>query len=195
MYIINKQVKMKIANISQKRFSDLARLEELIFQLDDLARIWGINNRNNLRVTLKRYVDSDLLFRLYRGLYALKKPDELEPIVLGTKAINNYCYLSAETVLAQKGVIFQKINYFTFISAQTKRFQIAKFKYYSRQLQAKFLYNDTGVENTGKVRVASLERAVADILYFNPHYHFDNPGAINWRAVKKIQQAVGYKIS
>lgn len=181
---------MKIANIKQNRFLSIAKLGESIFSINDFARIWGINSRNTLLVTLKRYVDAGLIQRLYRGLYSLKNADELEPLALGAKAINNYCYLSGETVLAKYGVIFQEVNYFTFIGQNTKRLKIGPHKYYCRQLKDDFLYNDTGVIKTGSYNIASLERAVADILYFNPRYHFDNLKAIDQIELKKIQRAV-----
>lgn len=181
---------MKIANIKQNRFLTIAKLNELIFQVDDLARIWGVINRPNLLITLKRYADSGLIYRLYRGLYSLKKVEELDPLALGAKAINSHCYLSGETILAKHGVIFQQTNYLTFIGQKTKRFQIGSNKYYCRQLKDDFLYNDSGIIKTGQFNEASLERAVADILYFNPRYHFDNPGAINKIELKKIQRNV-----
>ncbi|MFA5184165.1 MAG: hypothetical protein WC456_01415 [Patescibacteria group bacterium] len=181
---------MKIANIKQNRFLKITKLKESVFHIGDLARVWGIANRHNLRTTLKRYVDTGLIYRLYRGLYSLNQAKDLDPLALGAKAINDYCYLSGETVLAQHGIIFQQVSYFTFIGRRTKRFKIADYKYYCRQLKDDFLYNDTGVIKTGQFNKASLERAVADIIYFNPRYHFDNPTAIDWNKVKKIQRAV-----
>jgi predicted transcriptional regulator of viral defense system len=190
MYSINKQRNIKIANIKQNRFLSIAKLGISVFHVDDLARIWGINNRNTLRTTLKRYVESGLMYRLYRGLYSIKPVSELDPLLLGAQAINDYCYLSAETILAKQGIIFQQLDYYTFVGGKTKRIKIGDYKYYCRQLKDKFLYNDIGVDKTGKYNIATLERAVADILYFNPKYHFDNPDAINWKEVKKIQSAV-----
>lgn len=181
---------MKIANIKQNRFAELARLEESIFHIGDLAKIWRIESDSNLRITIKRYVDAGLIYRLYRGLYSLKKVKELDPAVLGAKAINAYCYLSAESVLAVQGVIFQKIDSLTFLGGKNKRFEIASNKYYCRQLKDAFLYNNLGIIKDNKVNIASLARAVADILYFNPRYHFDNPQAIDWEEVKKIQRTV-----
>lgn len=190
MYTIDKHKNIKKANIKQNRFLIIAKLREAIFQIDDLARIWGINNRHTLLITLKRYTDTGLIYRLYRGLYSLNKAANLDPLLLGAKAINSYCYVGGETVLAKHGVIFQNVNYFTFTGSQTKRFQIADYKYYCRQLKDDFLYNDTGIDKSGEFNIASLERAVADLLYFNAHYHFDNPAAIDFGEVKKIQRAV-----
>jgi predicted transcriptional regulator of viral defense system len=190
MYSINKRNNKKLSNIKQNRFLSIAKLGVPIFSINDLAKIWGINNRNTLSTSLKRYVDDGLIFRLYRGLYSIKPVSELDPIFLGACAINNYSYLSGETVLAKQGIIFQQVAYFTYISEKTKRFKIGDYQYYCRQLKAKFLYNDIGVNKNGKVNIATVERAVADILYFNPRYHFDNPEIIDWVEVKKIQAAV-----
>jgi len=190
MYSINKHKSKKIANIKQNRFLSIAKLAIPVFSIDDLARIWNINNRNTLLTSLKRYVKSGLIYRIYRGLYSIKPVIELDPLLLGAKAINNYCYLSGETILAKHGIIFQQVNYFTFIGKKTKRFTIGNYKYYCRQLKDEFLYNDIGIDKTEKFNLATLERAIADILYFNPNYHFDNPDAINWIKVNKIQKSV-----
>jgi len=190
MYSINKQDNKKMANIKQNRFLSIAKINTPIFQVDDLARVWGVNNRNTLLTSLKRYIKDGLIYRLYRGLYSIKPLTELDPLLLGAKALNSYCYLSGETILAKHGIIFQQVEYFTFIGEKSKRFKIGDYKYYCRQLKDDFLYNDIGVEKTGKFNIATLERAVADILYFNSKYHFDNPNTINWKEVKKIQKLV-----
>lgn len=190
MYSIIKHKNIKLTNIKQNRFLSLAKLATPIFHLDDLARIWGIDNRNTLLTSLRRYTESGLIHRLYRGLYSIKPVAELDPLLLGAEAINSYCYLSGETILAKHGIIFQQVGYFTFVGIKTKRFKIGNNKYYCRQLKDRFLYNDIGIDKTGKFNLAGPERAVADILYFNPKYHFDNPGAINWTEVKRIQAAV-----
>jgi hypothetical protein len=116
---------------------------------------------------------------------------ELDPIELGFKAINSYSYLSTETVLVKHGVIFQQVKYFTFLGLKTKRFKIGDNEYYCRQLKERYLYNDTGVKRVKRVfKEASPERAVADILYFNPSYHFDNLRGINKFELKQIQRNV-----
>lgn len=190
MYSIKKQQIGKKANIKQNRFAELLKLGGFIFHTSDFAKIWQIENRHNLLITLKRYTDSGLLYHIYRGLYSLKEVAELDPLLLGAKAINNYSYLSCETVLAKHGVIFQGLNYFTFVSEKSKRLTIESYNYYYRQLKKEFLYNDFGVNKNNDLNEASLERAVADILYFNPSYYFDNPSVINWERVKEIQKIV-----
>lgn len=190
MYSINNHKNTKLANIKQNRFLSIAKLGISVFHVDDLARVWGISNRNTLLTNLRRYVASGLIYRLYRGLYSIKPITELDPLLLGAQAINDYCYLSGEIILVKHGIIFQQVGYFTFVGKKTKRFKIGNYKYYCRQLKDRFLYNDVGIDKTGKFNLATPERAVADILYFNPKYHFDNPDAINWKEVSRIQSAV-----
>jgi predicted transcriptional regulator of viral defense system len=72
MYTIKKHIILKMTNIKQNRFSLIAKTGEQIFHIDDLARIWEINNRRNLAVTLSRYVKAGLMYRIYRGLYSLR---------------------------------------------------------------------------------------------------------------------------
>lgn len=182
---------MKVANIKQNRFLTIAKTKEQIFHIDDLARIWQIDKRQNLIVSLNRYVKAGLIHRLYRGLYALKKAEALDPIELGLKALNNYAYLSTESVLAKHGVIFQHLQHYTFIGPKSRRLQIGSNHYYCRQLKDKYLFNDTGIiKNNPSFNEASVERAVADMLHYNPRYHFDNLSGIDHDKLREIQKKV-----
>lgn len=174
-------------NIKQNRFLTIAKTKEQIFHTDDLARIWGIKNRQTLAVTLKRYCDSGLLHRIYRGLYSLLPAQELDPIALGFKAINDYCYLGGETILSKYGAIFQGLSYYTFMGRKSRRFKIAGHDYYCRQLKDEFLFNSAGINNGNE---ASPERAAADIFHLNRRYHLDNPSVLDWDKLRGIQKAV-----
>lgn len=177
---------------SRQRFADLARLGLLLFHVDDLANLWQIQNANTLRTTLKRYTQDGLIIRVYRGLYSLLPIEKIDPYLLGVKALHCYAYVSTETVLAREGIIFQDISQITLVSPHSKKFQIGNNSYSSRQLADKFLFNDIGITNKDGVLMASLERAVADILYFNPRYHFDAGDSIDWQKVRAIQRQIGY---
>jgi len=177
------------------RFSQLAKLGVLIFHTNDLANLWQIKNAHNLHITLKRYVEKGLLVRIYRGMYSLKPIEELDPLLLGVKALHRYCYVSAETVLAEGGIIQQAIEQITLVSSVSKKFSIGNYNFRSRKLADKFLYNETGIKKKGGIRKASVERAVADLLYFNPKAHFDAERLIDWKKVRQIQKSVGYPLS
>lgn len=181
-------------NTVQDRFAKLARLGEQVFHIQDLANLWNINNKNTLYTTLKRYTQAGLLFRIYRGLYSIKPVEKIDPYLLGVKVLHKFAYVSTETVLSDAGIILQNIKYITIISSESRKFSIGNINYRSRQLDDKFLFQKNGINMKNGVNTASIERAVADILYFQPNFYFDNPKQIDWNKVKKIQKEMGYKL-
>ena len=182
-------------NTFSDRFSVLARLNEVVFHIDDMANLWKIKDRNTLHTTLKRYTQKGLLFRIYRGFYSIKPPNQIDSLFLGTKALHQYSYVSTETVLAKAGIIMQNASYMTLISPVSKKFSINNYSYRSRKLSDRFLFNNTGINIINNVLTASTERATADILYFNPKFYFDAPKLINWKIVRKIQKEIGYPLT
>lgn len=180
-------------NISAQRIALLAKKQEVIFHIDDLANLWEIMDRNTLRVTLKRYTDNKLLHRIYRGFYSLNPPSELDPVMLGAKAIHQFCYISTETILWREGFISQAPSIYTFISNISKDFCIGPHRFKSRKLHDRYLYQPVGVNTESGVKQATPERAIADILYFNPKFHFDHP--VQWGKIKKIQKEIGYPLT
>ncbi|MBI5798971.1 MAG: hypothetical protein HZB10_03495 [Candidatus Yonathbacteria bacterium] len=175
-----------------ERFSRLAAMGEQVFHADDLANLWNIRKASTLHVTLARYVSRGLLFRVQRGLYALKKPTDANPYMIGLKALHGPAYISCETVLFDAGVINQPPRFIAIVSGMSRRFTLAGHDYRSRKLADAFLFHDAGVSLKGGVRIADLSRAVADTLYFNPKKHFDVPAAIQWDAVRDMIDTVGY---
>ena len=182
-------------NIKSNRFAQIAKLGITIFHTKDLANLWQIKNKNTLYTTLKRYTKQGLLFRIYKGFYSIKPINELDPLLLGIKALRGFSYISAETVLADTGIIFQSSNKITLISSKSKKFSIEDNNYYSRKLSDKFLFNSVGIKDNNGVKIATVERATADLLYFNPKAYFDNSKKINWRKVKKIQKEISYPLT
>lgn len=180
-------------NISAQRMALLARKQEVIFHVDDLANLWGITDRNTLRVTLKRYTDNKLLHRIYRGFYSLYPILELDPIVLGAKALHQFCYLSTETILWRKGFISQAPSVYTFVSSMSRQFSIDTHRFKSRRLSDRYLYQPAQLITQNGIKVATPERAIADMLYFNPAFHFDRP--VLWAKIKKIQKEIGYPLT
>lgn len=175
------------------RFAQLARSGEIIFHIGDLANLWQIQDQNTLHTTLKRYTQKGLLFRIYRGFYSLKPIDKLDPYLLGIKAMHKFAYISTQTVLESIGIIAQKINYITLVSSSSKRFSIGDNNYYCRQLADKFLFNSNGIIQKNGLKIATKERAIADLLYFNPRAHFD--AKIKWVDIKRIQKRIGYPLT
>ena len=177
------------------RFAELAKIGETVFHSKDLANLWQITNFNTLYTTLKRYAQKKLIFKIYKGFYGLKPIAELDPLLIGVKAVHRYCYISAETVLEQAGIINQTTNKITLISSQNKKFFIGSYHYYCRKLNDRFLFNPAGLTEKNGVKIASLERATADLLYFNPRAYFDAEKLIDWKKVRQLQQTIGYPLT
>ncbi|OGV96388.1 hypothetical protein A2W24_04635 [Microgenomates group bacterium RBG_16_45_19] len=174
------------------RINELIKLDQRLYHTNDLALVWQISNRNTLYTTIKRYVQKGILIPIYKGLYATVDLKTLDPIELGVKVIHDYTYLSTETVLAEAGVIFQKVFPYTFVAAKSKKVTVGAYQYVYRQLEDKFLHNRLGVLNQSGYFRATPERAVADLLYFNPKYYLDNRDSLNGDLVDKIQRELGY---
>ncbi|MBW6442006.1 type IV toxin-antitoxin system AbiEi family antitoxin domain-containing protein [Patescibacteria group bacterium] len=174
------------------KYNILLKQNKKTFHASDLALLWGITNKDTLNMTLKRFVDRGVLKRIHKGFYSTTDISDIDPYDLGFSYLNSYSYVSLETVLAKEGIIFQEVKYITFVSSRSSKFNIGGVKYSSRQLKEEFLNNTAGVQKVGDHFEANLERAVADILYYNPKYHFDNREIIDFDKVKKIQTEVGY---
>jgi predicted transcriptional regulator of viral defense system len=174
------------------RISELIKLDHKIYHSNDLAILWGITNKNTLYTTIKRYVQKGVLIPIYKGLYSTVPLPQLDPLELGKAIIHRYTYLSTESVLSQAGVIAQLTYVYTFVSDMSKKVMVGSMSFLFRQLKDEYLNSPSGVLNQNGVFVATVERAVADMLYFNPKYHFDVPNSVDWDKVKFIQKEVGF---
>jgi hypothetical protein len=174
------------------RITQLIHVGRNIFHSNDLAILWGISNKNTLYTTIKRYVQKGVLIPVYKGLYSTVPLAQLNPLELGKAVIHRYTYLSTESVLSQAGVISQATYWITFVSDLSKKITIGATSFLYRKLKAEHLFNPAGITNQNGIFTATLERAVADMLYFNPRVHFDVPESINFEEVKSIQKEVGY---
>ncbi|MFH1029718.1 MAG: hypothetical protein V1770_00480 [bacterium] len=186
MYRLNNQKIEKMAKI--------AKFGQVLYHTEDLANLWQITKSNTLYTTIKRYIKKGILFKIYKGFYSIKPIEDVEPFLLGSKALHEYCYVSAETVLAQEGIIQQNIDYITFISSRSKHFSIGENNYYSRRLKDEFLFQQEGIIEKNGIKFATVNRAIADILYFNPKTYFDAAKFIDWKEVRKMQKRIGYRV-
>lgn len=174
------------------RINELIKLDRKIYHTNDLAILWGIANKNTLYTTIKRYIKKGILIPIYKGLYSTVPLTQLNPLELGKAIIHRYTYLSTESVLVQAGVIYQATYAYTFVSDLPKKVTVGSLQFLFRKLKNEFLHNPTGITNQNGTFIATTERAVADMLYFNPKYHFDTPESIDFDKVKSIQKEIGY---
>lgn len=179
----------------EDRFAKIARLGEVVYHAKDLASLWQIKNSNTLYTLLKRYSQKGLLFRIYKGLYSIKPANQIDPALLGAKSLHRFCYISTETVLFQEGIIQQNVHGITYISSLSKKFSIGDNNYYSRRLKDEYLYQAAGIIEINGFKKATVERAAADLLYFNPKAYFDREKLIDWKKVKAMQKEIGFPLT
>ena len=98
--------KIRVSGVN--RFAELTVMGEKIFTVQDVATIWKIKNRQTLRMFLARYVQRGILYRIWRGLYSIVDPKEIDPLLIGIKILHRYAYISCETVLFDTGLINQR---------------------------------------------------------------------------------------
>lgn len=189
-------IKNVVTSNKNRRFADLAKFGQTLFHIDDLSNLWGIENVNTLRKTLSRYALAGLIFRIYRGFYSLKDPREVDPKLLGLKALHSTAYISCESVLFENGIVNQPPREITIVSRASRRYIVGNFQFRSRRLADKFLHNNAGIETRAGVRVATVERAVIDMLYFNPRAYFDAYASslIDWKKVHELSIQIGYRV-
>ena len=174
------------------RLNTLLKLDRKIYHTNDLAILWNISNKNTLYTIIKRYIQKGILISIYKGLYSTVPLSQLNPFDLGRAIIHRYAYVSTESVLAEHGAISQAVYTHTFASDRAKKVTVGPLSFLFRKLNDIYLNNPTGITNQDGVLKASLERAVADMLYFDPTYHIDIRDRIDWKKVKHIQKEVGY---
>lgn len=172
------------------RIDTLLKSEEKLFHTRDLALLWGINKQNTLYTTIKRYVDKGILISIHKGFYSTIPLERIDPVRLGIGYLHSFAYLSCESILTKHGVIFQQSNYFTLVSNRSVKFKVGNIVYLVRKLSGRYLHKPVGITTENGVNIATLERAVADILYFNQHFYFDARDRIPWKKVKEIQKEV-----
>ena len=167
--------------------------EQKLFHTGDLALLWRCSNKNTLHTTIKRFVDRGILHPIHKGFYSVLPLDRIDPVALGIGSLHRYCYVSTETILAKEGIISQITNRITLISDVSRSFSINGHASLCRRLKPLHLFNSAGIvqENNG-ILIATVERAIADMRYFNPHASFDAHTRIDWNAVKQVQKEVGY---
>ncbi|MFA4873596.1 MAG: hypothetical protein WC659_06765 [Patescibacteria group bacterium] len=166
----------------------LARQKETIFHTQDLMVLWGIYNKNTLYTTIKRLVKNGSLYSIQKGMYSLLPISAIDPWLLGIKALHGFCYVSTESILSKTGVVNQLSLSVTLVGEKSLKFKVAGHDFICRKLNDKFLHNTAGIIEINGIRQASLERAAADMLYFNPKFHFDNKKLINFRKVNELRK-------
>lgn len=175
-----------------KKLQSLLQSDQKLFHTQDLGLVLGITNRHNLRITISRYIKKGILKSVYRGLYSTVPVEKLDKYILGSFFIHKFCYVSLYSVFEKHGVINQKVYSVNFISSISKKIEFNGKLFVYKQMNNQFLLNPEGINFTNGVYEASLERAVADSLYFKLNTYFDSPDLVDWNRVAEIKALVDY---
>ncbi|MBU1200619.1 hypothetical protein KJ953_03790 [Patescibacteria group bacterium] len=171
----------------------LLKQDRRTFRTTDLAILWEINNKNTLLTTIKRYIKSNILYRIHKGLYSTMPLNKLHPYELGCALMGPLSYVSTETILQNHGVIMQNTNKITLLGKKNQEHVINNTTYLCRYLAPKYLINRTGINDQTRYATANQNRALADMEHLNSKYYFDNQQAIDQNKINQIKQSIGYK--
>lgn len=165
-----------MSNITKKLLK-LTSSGKTVFTTADLAIIWGIENKNILRVTIARAVEKGYLESIRRSVYKLKDK-EIDIFELAGK-LKKKSYVSFETVLANAGIIFQWHNEIISASDRSSAVKNKYGKFLYRRLPKNILLNNKGIINKGNYFIASAERALCDKIYKDGVSYFDSLSEID----------------
>lgn len=171
----------------------LLRANRSLFHTQDLRVLWDISNSNTLYTAIKRYIQRGVLFPVQKGLYSTIPLSELDPWALGVAAVHAYSYISCESVLAKAGYLNHVPQAITLVGSQAKKFELGGHQFVVRRLADQFLFQPIGVVVENGVRQTTVERALADLLYFNPYAQLD--ASVPWGSILRMQKEIGYPIT
>lgn len=173
----------------------LLQSNKRIFQTSDLALLWDVQNRNTLLKTIERYIKNGIFFRIYKGLYSTLPLNDLNKYEVGCAVGGPFSYISAESILAKEGIIFQNIEKVTLFGKREKEITIGGTTYLCRYLNDKYLLNRAGIEDDKHYSVATVQRALVDIRHINPKFFVDNNLSIDQRELSNLNKEIGYNDS
>ena len=174
---------MKKKPIKGEFLEVLLRSPQTIFSTKEVALLWGESNATVVSRRLNSYAQVGKLVRVRRALYA--KDRNYNRWELATR-IYTPAYISFETVLAVKGIVFQFYgNIFVAsylereINADGQKISLVRMKDY-------VLSNIAGIIHKDGVAIATKERAFLDRLYVSKKYHFDNLSSLDWNKIFEL---------
>ncbi|MBU0576823.1 hypothetical protein KJ707_03885 [Patescibacteria group bacterium] len=170
----------------------IEQMERQIFTAQDLAVLWGYDDEQKLYELIKYYVRKKQIFAIARGLYATKpysqqdlRDDPKLLFAIANKLVPN-SYISLFTVLKKCGVIFQYYDEIFSVAKRSATRRVRGLNFVYKQIKSKILLSELGVEQENGVRIASLERAIADIWYLYPRLNVDGLERVNMKKLRKI---------
>ncbi|MDD3262633.1 MAG: hypothetical protein PHR61_02200 [Candidatus Absconditabacteria bacterium] len=174
-----------------KYINKILKSEKTIFNYKDIGLLLGIENRETIKSFLSRQIKSGTLQRLSKGIYALPNFDKYE----FASKIKKNSYISFETVLKSKGIIFQDYSHTIFLASDnTGEKKVIGLNFVYNKIKKTILQNPLGLEQKKQYTIASTERAICDRIYISGDYYFDNLEGINIQKLKQIAQIYNKRV-
>ncbi|MEA3399036.1 MAG: hypothetical protein U9R00_00815 [Patescibacteria group bacterium] len=161
----------------------LLRSPKTIFSIKDASLLWKEENNDLIKKRLSKYVKTQELVHIRRGLYA--KDNNYSRLELATR-INTPSYVSFETVLVKEGIVFQNYGNIFVASYLNREMEVDGQKITFIRIKDYVLSETTGIEHKDGYATATKERAFLDRIYVSKNYHFDNLGSMDWDKINKI---------
>lgn len=156
---------------------------QTIFTFGEIALLFPQISNNNLKRRISYHANTGKLKRIRKGLYAKL---QFNPRELTTK-LYTPSYISFETVLEEKGIIFQHYEEIFTASYLTRKITVENYQISYRRIKDFILTNRQGITDNQIYPTATVERAFLDAVYTYKNYHFDNLSILDWEKVKKLQ--------
>lgn len=160
-----------------------------VFTKKDLEKILSFNNKKALDMFLYREKDKWFLKRIFYWIYVLKNYDILE---LACK-IRKKSYISLETVLKNKWVIFQYYDEIFLVGDDNLEKKVWRTKFKFHKIKDTVLLNQCWLEHKKNYTIASVERAICDKVYLSKNYYFDDLSAIDFEKLEEISKIYNNK--
>ena len=163
-----------------------------VFSSEDLGKILEIINKNYLKVVLSRLAKRSDLTRIKKGLYVIN--EHYNNFELANK-LKRPSYISIETVLFNNNVIFQDYSKkITSVANNSYKETIKGVDFFYYKIKDEILTNPSGLVFDDNFVIASIERAVCDMIYLSKNFYFDNLENINKNRLKEISQIYNKRV-
>jgi predicted transcriptional regulator of viral defense system len=154
-----------------------------VFNLDDMGVIWGQTKRSDTVQSARDYTKKGILKRVKRGVYVIDK--SYNNLELAQK-IEPLSYISGVTALSFHGLSFQYYRQIQAAALKMRVHEVDGTKFIYRQLRAAVFFNRLGLQKATFFTIASPERAIGDILYWQADFQFENLTGIDWDKLRKV---------
>lgn len=161
----------------------LQETNKTVFTYGDIAYITHLRNHNSIKSFFARWVKEWFFLQPYKWIYTFTPYNVLEFAV----KVKKNSYISFESVLFQKGIIFQNYGNSIFCASDntiTKKIDDTHFIFL--KIKKEILTNPLWIIHTWGYSIASAERAICDRIYLSKNYYFDNLSDIDFIFLERM---------